>query len=163
MRMAEGEKKARSKDIKEQSQAAIKQEYNSDRIVTLFGKEGSLGKSGTEKNKGFFAGIKERMMTWNKKRQGEATAKFLDYGQNYLNKAPDKMEYQKDEDPAQQIDKAKEQASEKVVSITGNAERNVDELSQREQALLEALAKYNTARKSAGKPEVALQQEKMAA
>jgi hypothetical protein len=163
MLMAQPEKKARSQDIKEQSQAAVKKEYNSDKIVALFGKEGSLGKSGAEKNKGFFAGIKERMMAWSKKRQGEATAKFLDYGQNYLNKAPGKMEYQKDEDPAKKVEQAQTQASERVVSITSSTERNIDVLSQREQALMEALVNYNTAAKSAGRPEVALQQEKLAA
>ena len=73
------------------------------------------------------------------------------------------MEYQKDEDPAEKVEQAQTQASERVVSITGNVERNIDVLSQREQALMESLVKYNTAAKSAGRPEVALQQEKLAA
>jgi len=153
--MAQPEMKARSKDIAEQSKGATKKEYSADRITTLFGKEGSLGKSGVEKNKGFFAGIKERMMSWGKKRQGEASAKMLDYGRNFINAAPDKVEYSKDEAPAK-VEQAKAAASEKVVSITSGAEQGVDRQSQLEQKLIEALQNYNTAAKNNGGQEIVL-------
>jgi hypothetical protein len=162
MLAAEGAKKDRSQDIKEQSKAAVKEKHSSDRIQTLFGTEGSLGKSGTEKNKRFFDSIKERFMVWREKRRGEASAKMADYGRNYLVSDVQKVEYQKDSAVSGKVEQAQKQGSEKVTVITDRAERNIDELSRREAALVASLDSYNHTARSAGQPEVTLK-EKIAA